>query len=1053
MIPGFLARAVHVLALLVAYYLIAARAGASADSVSRSSLNNATAAGNSFASGGLNSNGSIVVFVSEANNLVASGNPTPYLNVFARDPLGGVALISANVNGTGGGNGNSFEPTVSSNGAWIAFTSAASNLVLNDTNSCEDIFLRDPQQRTLLLSVRADGLGPANGPSRSPLISADENYVVFESEASDLAAGDANGTNDVFIRDLQHASTRLVSVNTNGLSGNGASRSPAISAAGDIVVFVSDATDIIPGATNRGDIFIRDLFHDKTIWASRDARAYVGPNYRFAHPVISGDGTAVAFKAVPLNPTDLASAYVFRYSIPDGSLVLVGQDSLQRTSPRINRRGNFVAFDTRQFGGLESVFRYDSDLGISVRVSPEGQIANSPVMSDRGNKIAFLGALSAPSPFQVLFRDMLFTNVGVVSVATNGDAGVANLENASILISDDGTRVAFDSSDSTLVEDDLNSASDVFVRDLSAGTTELVSARDSSLIPATGVALTFLDPNCFSSNGQFLAFGSTDNNLAHSDTNRWADIFVRNLSLGTNLPVSVFPTITGGGSGPMSTNIGFGTNMAVHPAMSGNGRYIVFNTDAGLRQGNAAQVGDVYIRDLFSGAAVLVSRDDVGQTQSPHYLTAHPAITADGSAVAYESGDSLASYVRGVGSLTQVYVRRGGTNYVATVNPDGFAVGNGPSILPFFSPDARRVFFYSLATNLTADYLSAPVFRLFSRDLVSDETRLLSINANGLPLSDASTGAVVSADSRFVAFYTASSTPTIYRFDFQSSEQTSKVVCTNCSSPAISGNGRLIAYESLSAGVYQVFLKDLADGFVTLVSSNRSGAGGGNANSRWPQISRDGRYVIFSSLASDLVANDTNNVQDVFARDLLLGQTILLSRSVNGSAGNGLSSKPVLAPDGRTVAFQSFASDLVPGDYNTTRDIFVMRLPGFDSDGDGLDDDWEIAYFNTLNRDGSGDYDGDGQTDRQEFLAGTDPTNNGSVLRVITIARASGGPVTLLWNAIPGKLYAVQFKDDVTSSSWTTLAQSIRASSNTASTSDSTTSGIANRFYRVLLQQ
>src|SRR6185369_13402534 len=153
----------------------------------------------------------------------------------------------------------------------------------------------------------------------------------------------------------------------------------------------------------------------------------------------------------------------------------------------------------------------------------------------------------------------------VVSVATNGDGGVVNLENSSILISYDGMRVAFDSSDSTLVENDLNNASDVFVQDFGTGTTELVSARDPSLIPATGVALTFLDPNCFSSNGKFLAFGSIDSNFAERDTNRWKDIFVRDLSLGTNIPVSIFTTITGGGSGPSSTNVNFGTNMAVTP--------------------------------------------------------------------------------------------------------------------------------------------------------------------------------------------------------------------------------------------------------------------------------------------------------------------------------------------------------------------------------------------------------------------------------------------------------------------------------------------------------
>ena len=130
----------------------------------------------------------------------------------------------------------------------------------------------------------------------------------------------------------------------------------------------------------------------------------------------------------------------------------------------------------------------------------------------------------------------------------------------------------------------------------------------------------------------------------------------------------------------------------------------------------------------------------------------------------------------------------------------------------------------------------------------------------------------------------------------------------------------------------------------------------------------------------------TNSVSDRVAR-----VTYCLSHNWAGTAtGNRLSSSPVLSPDGRTVAFQSFASDLVPGDYNDTRDVFVVSLAGPDSDGDGLDDDWEVAYFNDLSRDGTGDFDGDGASDAQEFRAGTDPTNAGSVFRVLTLTTFVG---------------------------------------------------------------
>src|SRR5439155_22178261 len=142
---------------------------------------------------------------------------------------------------------------------------------------------------------------------------------------------------------------------------------------------------------------------------------------------------------------------------------------------------------------------------------------------------------------------------------------------------------------------------------------------------------------------------------------------------------------------------------------------------------------------------------------------------------------------------------------------------------------------------------------------------------------------------------------------------------------------------------------------------------------------------------------ETERGTDLFVRDLWGGATMLVSRNSEGhGSGNALCSTPVLSADGRTVFFQSFASDLVPGDFNQTRDIFALKLAGQDSDGDGMDDDWEMAYFNTLARDGRGDFDNDGQTDFQEFRAGTNPANDNSVLRVLTLTPLLGGGKTLL---------------------------------------------------------
>ncbi len=179
---------------------------------------------------------------------------------------------------------------------------------------------------------------------------------------------------------------------------------------------------------------------------------------------------------------------------------------------------------------------------------------------------------------------------------------------------------------------------------------------------------------------------------------------------------------------------------------------------------------------------------------------------------------------------------------------------------------------------------------------------------------------------------------------------------------------------------------------------------------------------------------------------------MLLSINRQGTAGgNAKSSHPVLSGDGRTVIFQSFADDLTEGDYNFTRDVFVLRLATADTDADGLEDGWEVAYFGNLARDGSADFDSDGQTDRQEFLAGTDPTNQGSVFRAMTMTSVDGNSVRILWNAVPGRSYLVQYKDNITDPNWTDLGDAVVPNGTTGTKSD-TTAMRALRFYRVVLQ-
>jgi hypothetical protein len=257
--------------------------------------------------------------------------------------------------------------------------------------------------------------------------------------------------------------------------------------------------------------------------------------------------------------------------------------------------------------------------------------------------------------------------------------------------------------------------------------------------------------------------------------------------------------------------------------------------------------------------------------------------------------------------------------------------------------------------------------------------------------------------------------------------------CATLSNPTPGSNGTMVVfnYRPFSSATYDLRSYDFQSTQTLTVATGLSATVSVPA-----ELSRDGRFVVFYGKAG--------GVNSIFVRDRLLGVTMTLG------AGNGPSTRPVLAADGRTMVFQSFATDLAAGDYNDKRDIFVLKLGGVDSDGDGMDDDWEVAYFGNTSRPGSGDFDGDGASDLREFLAGTDPTNAGSVFRVLTVSSAGGGGKLLFWTGNPARSYRAEFKDDLSAPGWTALTGTISWSGSTANIIDPTATNSTHRYYRAI---
>jgi Tol biopolymer transport system component len=414
-----------------------------------------------------------------------------------------IALLLITVLPAAGTQGDeaSYYPSISADGRYVTFESAATNLVAGDTNGVNDIFVRDRQTGTTT-RVSKDSAGvQGDDISSFPSISADGRYVTFESAASNLVAGDTNGVNDIFVRDRQTGTTTLVSKSSAGVLGDASSIHPSISADGRYVGFYSYATNLVSGDTNiKSDIFVRDRQTGTTTRVSRNSAGVEG-NGDSLYPAISADGRYVAF-----------------YS---GST-------------------NLVADDTN---AISDIFVRDRQTGTTSRVSKdsaglEGDDGSyNPSVSADGRYVTFVsGATNLVAGdtngiVDIFVRDR---QTGTTTRASKSSAGLEGDASSYVpSLSTDGRYVAFDSHATNLVAGDINAARDIFMRDRQTGTTTLVS-KDSAGVVGNGASM---EPS-ISADGRYVAFYSDATNLVAGDTNGMFDVFVRDRQTGSTTLVS-----------------------------------------------------------------------------------------------------------------------------------------------------------------------------------------------------------------------------------------------------------------------------------------------------------------------------------------------------------------------------------------------------------------------------------------------------------------------------------------------------------------------------------
>ncbi|MGP3965815.1 S8 family serine peptidase [Nonomuraea sp. 3N208] len=367
------------------------------------------------------------------------------------------------------------------------------------------------------------------------------------------------------------------------------------------------------------------------------------------------------------------------------------------------------------------------------------------------------------------------------------------------------------------------------------------------------------------------------------------------------------------------------------PELSGDGSVVVFASPASnLGDGDTNGELDIFATDLRTRTTERVSVPSGGGLADGFSLS--PTISGNGRFAGFNSGAT--NLVPGdTNGQTDAFVhdRQTGTTERVSVSSEGVQ-GDGLSGSPRLSGDGRFAVFISDAANLVPGDTNDRS-DVFVRDRQTGTTERISAAADGTQLDGHSREATISADGRYVAFQ--SDTSTVVPGDsngvidvFVRDRQTGTVERvtgphpdTATTGPVISAGGRHVAFSN-GVGLGQLYVHDLTTHTSELVSAAADGSEA-DGMSFAPNLSADGRTVAFYSDSAKLVAGDTNRFNDVFVRNLATRVTERLSAGPKGADADGWSDLPSISDDGRYVVYESTSANLVEGDTNRHSDVFL----------------------------------------------------------------------------------------------------------------------------------
>jgi len=564
----------------------------------------------------LSANGRFVAYESEADDIVAN-DTNRRSDIFVFD-LQSLETQRVSVDQWGfHGILDSYAPTVSNDGRYVAFHTKARNLVRNDTNDANDVIVYDRQTGIpTRISVSTDG-GEANGDSTFPTISEDGRFVAFQSTATNLSANDNNDRDDIYVHDRESGTTNLISQNLAGQVATEESDTIGISATGRYISFVSRANNLVDGST--GDavkIFVHDQENDSNFAPGVYSNDFSLPgeipgDQASRNSVVNADGSVIVFESRSENllapDPRLDTPGLYALNTLTGTMELISDDyyraSITGYDPRISADGQFVAMNGRE----------DDTICWLRSLSADGRFVGMGCDED-------ILPGDSNDTWDAMVVDSTTNEIEIVSINSNGQQADGFSDGP--WLSTDGQFALFSSSANNLDDRVNDRYSHLYVRDRAAGTTELVSLGVAGEVGngSDGAAK-------ISADGRFVVFESQASNLVPNSGAEFGQprIFLRDRLNNTTSLVCMGPN-------------GEAANAACRdPSISADGNRISYQSSASnlVADDRNASVRDIFVFDRPTGTTQIASVSSLGvQTSLP---SRNSTVSNDGRFVVFES--------------------------------------------------------------------------------------------------------------------------------------------------------------------------------------------------------------------------------------------------------------------------------------------------------------------------------------------------------------------------------------------------------------------------------